>query len=170
MMGQLPTGHNSLFDEFCIEQHIPSNHLLRRIDTFLDLSNLRQYLTAFYSATGGPSVDCELMVRMLIIGYCCDIRSERCLCEEVHLNLAYRWFCRLDPEDEVPDHSTFEKDRRGRFRESEAFSTLFEDVVARCMAEDLVRGAARMIKAGASRRRGVTGGEEVDQHDSANFS
>lgn len=170
MMGQLPAGQNALFYEFCIERHVPSSHLLRQIDTFLDLSHLRQHLTAFYSTTGRPSVDPELMVRMLIVGYCFGIRSERRLCEEVHLNLAYRLFCRLGLEGDVPDHSTFSKNRHGRFRDSEAFRVVFEDVVARCMAEGLIRGEgfaidASTIKADASRQRGVPGSEEIDWHD-----
>ena len=172
MMGQLPAGQNALFYEFCLEKHVPPDHLLRQIDTFLDLSNLRQRLTAFYSTTGRPSVDPELMVRMLIVGYCFGIRSERRLCEEVHLNLAYRWFCRLGLEGEVPDHSTFSKNRHGRFRESEAFRIVFEDVVSRCMAEGLVRGEgfaidASTIRADASSQRGVPGSEEIDWHDPA---
>lgn len=172
MMGQLPAGQNALFYEFCLEKHIPPDHLLRRIDTFLDLDNLRQHLTTFYSTTGRPSVDPELMIRMLIVGYCFGIRSERRLCEEVHLNLAYRWFCRLGLEGEVPDHSTFSKNRHGRFRDSEAFRVVFEDVVARCMAEGLIRGEgfavdASTIKADASRQRGVPGSEEIDWCDPA---
>ncbi|SCZ64760.1 transposase, partial [Thiohalomonas denitrificans] len=109
MMGQLPGSQNELFYDFNIEQFIPENHLLRQIDRFLDLSDLRGYLAPFYSPTGRPSVDPELMVRMLLVGYCFGIRSERRLCEEVHLNLAYRWFCRLGLEGEVPNHSTFSK-------------------------------------------------------------
>jgi transposase len=170
MMGQLPPGQNALFYEFCIEKHIPPDHLLRQIDTFLDLNHLREHLSDFYSTTGRPSVDPELMVRMLIVGYCFGIRSERRLCEEVHLNLAYRWFCRLGLEGEVPNHSTFSKNRHGRFRDSEAFRVVFEDVVARCMAEGPIRGEgfaidASTIKADASRQRGVPGSEEIDWHD-----
>ena len=172
MMGQLPPGQNSLFYEFCLEKHVPPDHLLRQIDTFLDLDHLREHLTDFYSTTGRPSIDPELMIRMLIVGYCFGIRSERRLCEEVHLNLAYRWFCRLGLEGEVPDHSTFSKNRHGRFRESEAFRLVFEDVVARCMAADLIRGEgfaidASTIKADASKQRGVPGAEAMDWHDPA---
>ena len=98
------------------------------------------------------------MVRMLIVGYSFGIRSERRLCEEVHLNLAYRWFCRLGLEDAVPDHSTFSKNRHGRFRESEAFRQVFESVVERCMKEGLVGGEgfavdASLVKADANRSR-----------------
>jgi transposase len=117
-----------------------------------------RHLAPFYSHTGRPSVDPELMVRMLIVGYSFGIRSERRLCEEVHLNLAYRWFCRLGLEDTVPDHSTFSKNRHGRFRESDAFRHLFESVVERCMKEGLVGGEgfaidASVIKADANRSR-----------------
>ena len=119
MMGQQPPDQNALFYDFCLEQYVPPEHLLRQIDQVLDLSQLRQHLSSFYSSTGRPSIDPELMIRMLIVGFCYGIRSERRLCEEVHLNLAYRWFCRLDLEDEVPNHSTFSKNRHGRFRDSD---------------------------------------------------
>ena len=112
--------------------------LLRGINRFLDLSTLRQHLAPFYSHTGRPSVDPELMIRMLVIGYCFGIRSERRLCEEVHLNLAYRWFFQLGLEDKIPNHSTFSKNRHGRFRESETFRHVFESVLRRCMTEGLV--------------------------------
>jgi len=118
MVGERLVMQESLFYEFRLEDHIPSDHLLRRIDRFVDCSRLRQRLGGFYSTTGRPSVDPELMIRMLLIGYCLGIRSERRLCEEVHLNLAYRWFCRLGLEGKVPDHSTFSKNRHGRFLES----------------------------------------------------
>ena len=109
------------------------------------------------------------MIRVLIIGYCFGIRSERQLCEEVHLNLAYRWFCRLGLEDKVPDHSTFSKNRHGRFRDSQVFRHLFEVVLQRCMAEGLVQGEgfatdASIIKANAQRQRGLAS-EEIDWHD-----
>lgn len=164
MMGQQPPDQNALFYDFCIERHVPPDHLLRQIDQVLDLSHLRQHLTSYYSTTGRPSIDPELMIRMLIVGYCYGIRSERRLCEEVHLNLAYRWFCRLGLEDEVPDHSTFSKNRHGRFRDSETFRFVFEDVVHRCIAEGLVGGEgfatdASVIKADANRQRGVPGDE-----------
>ena len=116
MMGQNGGNQNRLFYSFNLEDHVPASHLLRGIDKFLDLTDLRAYLAPFYSHTGRPSIDPELMIRMLIVGYCFGIRSERRLCEEVHLNLAYRWFCRLGLEDAVPEHSTFSKNRHGRFR------------------------------------------------------
>ncbi len=111
MMGPRQVGQGSLFYEFSLEDHVPPDHLLRSTDRFVDLGDMRRRLAPFYSSTGRPSVDPELMIRMLLIGYCFGIRSERRLCEEVHLNLAYRCFCRLDLTDGVPDHSTFSKNR-----------------------------------------------------------
>ena len=140
MMGKQTSGQERLFYGFNLESHVPQDHLLRGIDHFLDLGDLRQHLANYYSSTGRPSIDPELMIRMLVIGYCFGIRSERRLCEEVHLNLAYRWFCRLSLENSVPDHSTFSKNRNGRFRESDASRHLFEGVLRRCMTEGLVRG------------------------------
>ena len=136
---------------------MPADHLLRSIDRFVDLSGIREQLRPFYSETGRPSIDPELMIRMLIVGYCIGIRSERRLCEEVHLNLAYRWFCRLGLDGDVPDHSTFSKNRHGRFRDSDLLRQLFETTVARCMAEGLVGGEgfavdASLIRADANRQ------------------
>ena len=104
MMGPRQVAQGALFYEFSIEDHVPSDHLLRAMDRFVDLGDMRRHLAPFYSSTGRPSVDPELMIWMLIVGYAFGIRSERRLCEEVHLNLAYRWFCRLDLSDPVPDH------------------------------------------------------------------
>ena len=164
MMGQLPPDQNVLFYDFCLDKYVPDDHLLRRIDSLLDLSVLRQHFSTFYSHTGRPSVDPELMIRMLLIGYCYGIRSERRLCEEVHLNLAYRWFCRLGLEGGIPDHSTFSKNRHGRFRDSDAFRCLFEDVVERAIAIGLVRGEgfavdASLIKADVCYERCIPGSE-----------
>lgn len=166
MMGRNSGGHGKLFYSFNLEDHVPQSHLLRGIDHFLDLSDLRQHLTEFYSHTGRPSIDPELMIRMLIIGYSFGIRSERRLCEEVHLNLAYRWFCHLGIEDQVPDHSTFSKNRHGRFRDGDVFRKLFETVLQRCMKEGLVRGEgfatdASIIKANAQRLHSVSGEEAM---------
>jgi transposase len=108
-MAQHSGNQERLFYSFNLDEHVPADHLLRGVDRFLDLSDLRQHLAPFYSHTGRPSVDPELMLRMLLVRYCFGIRSERRLCEEVHLNLAYRWFCRLGLEDSVPDHSSFSK-------------------------------------------------------------
>jgi len=151
-----------LFYRFNLERHVPADHLLRRIDAVLDLGAIRTMLAPYYAATGRPSVDPELMVRMLLIGYGFAIRSERRLCEEVHLNLAYRWFCRLGLEGAVPDHSTFSKNRHGRFRDSDLFRRLFEHVVRLCMHAGLVGGEgfaidASVIEADASRSRKVEG-------------
>jgi transposase len=164
MMGERLVMQESLFYEFRLEDHVPPDHLLRRIDRFLDCSELRRHLAGFYSATGRPSIDPELIIRMLLIGYCLGIRSERRVCEEVHLNLAYRWFCRLGLEGKVPDHSTFSKNRHGRFRESGLFRNLFEAVVQRCMDEGLVGGEgfavdASLIQADANKQRSRPGGE-----------
>ena len=166
MMGHQSCGQDRLFYSFNLEDHVPANHLLRGIDRFLDLRDLREHLTDYYSHTGPPSIDPELMIRMLIIGYSFGIRSERRLCEEVHLNLAYRWFCRLGLEDEIPDHSSFSTNRHGRFRESDAFRKLFESVVWRCMTEGLIGGEgfavdASIVKADASRLRSLSGDESI---------
>ena len=132
----------ALFYGFSLERHVPDDHLVRKIHRFVDLSEVRSHLEPYYSETGRPSIDPELMIRMLIVGYCFGIRSERRLCEEAHLNLAYRWFCRLGLDGDVPDHSTFSKNRHGRFRESDLLRKLFETVVARCMKEGIVGGEA----------------------------
>ena len=133
MIGPKQEAWAVLFSEFSLEDHVPQDHLLRSIDRFVDLSSVRAYLADFYSHTGRPSVDPELLIRMLLVGYCFGIRSERRLCEEVHLNLAYRWFCRLDLNDRVPDHATFSKNRHGRFRESELLRALFENEPCRAI-------------------------------------
>ncbi len=158
MMGSNNKSQDEFFYSFNLEEVVPEDHLLRSIDRFLDFSDLRGHLVPYYSHTGRPSVDPELMIRMLLIGYCLGIRSERQLCEEVRLNLAYRWFCRLSIEDQVPDHSTFSKNRHGRFREAEAFRFVFEDVLKRCIEAGLVGGEgfavdASVVKADASRQR-----------------
>jgi len=113
MMGPRQKAQSALFYDFSIEDHVPKDYLLRSIDRFVDLSDLRVHLAPFYSSTSRPSVDSELMIRMLLVGYTMGIRSERRLCKEVHLNLAYRWFCRLDLSEPIPDHSTFPKNRHG---------------------------------------------------------
>src|SRR3990167_4187657 len=169
MMGDRRIDQGALFYEFSLERHVPADHMLRAIDRFVDLEGVRTHVAPFYSQIGRPSIDPELLIRMLLVGYCFGIRSERRLCEEVHLNLAYRWFCRLGLEDEVPNHSTFSKNRHGRFRDSDLFRWLFNEVLRRCMAAGLVKGEgfavdASIIKADASRQRGVAG-DEVDWND-----
>jgi transposase len=167
MMGQQAGVQDQLFYSFNLDAYVPANHVLRGSDRFLDLSDLRRHLVGHYSNTGWPSIDPELMIRMLVIGYCFGIRSERRLCEEVHLNLAYRWFCRLGLEDKTPDHSTFSKNRHGRFRESNTFRHVFESVLRRCMTEGLVEGEgfaidASVVRADANRARGVPGAQAMD--------
>ena len=164
MMGERQSDQPELFYGFNLERHVPTDHLLRSIDRFVELGDIRAQLRPFYSDMGRPSIDPELMIRMLIIGYCMGIRSERRLCDEVHLNLAYRWFCRLGLEGDVPDHSTFSKNRHGRFRDSDLLRRLFEATVARCIAEGLVGGEgfavdASMIKADANRQNSTRGDE-----------
>ncbi|MCP4737933.1 MAG: transposase, partial [Bosea sp.] len=161
-----------LFYEFSLERHVPADHWVRGIDRFIDLSEIRTHLRPFYSEIGRPSIDPELMIRMLLVGYCFGIRSEHRLCEEVHLNLAYRWFCRLGLNGGVPDHSTFSKNRHGRFRESDLLRELFETTVRRCIAEGLVGGEgfavdASLIRADANKQRSAEGAEAVDWDDLA---
>jgi transposase len=162
MMGHRQVEQPALFYEFSLERHIPADHLLRSIDRFVELGGLRRELAPFYSSMGRPSVDPELTIRMLIVGYCFGIRSERRLCEEVHLNLAYRWFCRLGLDGQVPDHSTFSKNRHGRFRQSDLLRRVFETVLQRCIREGLVGGEAfavdaSLIRADANRQKGIEG-------------
>jgi transposase len=136
MMGRQNRDQGHLFYEFNLENVIPTDHLLRRMNIFVAaaLSDLHEQLKSFYSDIGRPSVDPELMIRMLIVGYCYGIRHERRLCEEVKLPLGYRWFCKLDLEDKVPHHSTFSINRLERFRESDILRHILERVVAACMA------------------------------------
>jgi transposase len=167
MMGERRLDQGALFYEFSLERHVPADHLLRAVDRFVELDGLRASLSPFYSMMGRPSIDPELLIRMLLLGYCYGIRSERRLCEEVHLNLAYRWFCRLGLDGDVPDHSTFSKNRHGRFRDSDVFRNVFETVVQRAIKEGLVGGDgfavdASLIAADANRQRSVPGSDETD--------
>ena len=164
MMGPAVGQQDRLFYEFNLEERVPANHLLRRIDAVLDLSWLRAELKPYYSHTGCPSIDPELMIRMLLVGYCYSVRSERRLCQEVELNLAYRWFCRLGLEDKVPNHSTFSVNRHGRFRDSDVLRKVFEGIVRQCMEAGLVGGEgfavdASVIEADASRFKRIEGAE-----------
>lgn len=166
MMGRQKADQSQLFYLFNLEARIPAHHLLRRMNPVVSriLADLREKLEAFYSEIGRPSIDPELMIGMLIVGYCCGIRSERRLCEEVELHLAYRWFCRLDLDDRVPDHSTFSVNRHGRFRDSDIFRHVFEAVVRACMDTGLVKGEgfavdASVMEADASRYHGHAPGE-----------
>src|SRR5215468_2948109 len=168
MMGRQRRDQGRLFYEFRLEDRIPENHLLRRMNVFVTvaLADLHKELEAHYSDIGRPSIDPELMIRMLIVGYCYGIRSERRLCEDVELHLAYRWFCRLDLDDKVPDHSTFSVNRHGRFRDADILRHVFEAVVCACMDAGLVKGEgfavdASVMEASASRYRGKAP-DEID--------
>jgi len=163
MMGRQCGDQTSLFYEFRLDDRIPKDHLLRRIDVFVApvLDKLRKQLRPYYSEIGRPSVDPELMMRMLILGYCYGLRSERKLTQEVELHLAYRWFSRLDLDQKVPHHSTFSENRLHRFRQSDLFRKIFERVVGACMAAGLVKGEgfavdASVMEANASRYHGKT--------------
>ena len=164
MMGEPVGRQDRLFYEFDLDDMVPGDHLLRRIDAALDLSWLRGEMKPHYSHLGCPSICPELMVRMLLVGYCYSIRSERRLCQEVKVNLAYRWFCGLGLEDKVPHHSSFSVNRHGRFRESDILRKIFEEVVCGCMKAGLVGGEgfavdASVIEANASRFHRVEGAE-----------
>jgi len=168
MMGRQRVDQSQLFYLFNLEEHIPADHLLRRLNPIVTrvLVDLREKLAPFYSDIGRPSIDPELMIRMLIVGYCYGIRFERKLCEEVKLHLGYRWFCRLELDDKVPDHSTFSVNRHGRFRDSDIFRQVFEAVVRACMDAGLVKGEgfavdASVIEADASRYHGKAP-DEID--------
>ena len=161
MMGRKYREQANFFYEFRLDDMIPKGHLLRRINVFVTsvLGDLHEQLGPFYSAIGRPSIDPELLIRMLIVGYCFGIRSERKLCEEVKLHLAYRWFCRLDLNDAIPHHSTFSENRLNRFRESDILRHIFERVVMAAMGMGLVKGEgfavdASVMEANASRYHG----------------
>jgi len=168
MMGRQRRDQGRLFYEFRLEDRIPENHLLRRMNVFVTaaLTDLHKELKPHYSDIGRPSIDPELMIRMLIVGYCYGIRSERKLCDEVELHLAYRWFCKLDLDDNVPHHSTFSENRLGRFRDSDLLRHIFERVVWAAMAMGLVKGEgfavdASVMEANASRYHGKAPDEIV---------
>jgi transposase len=162
MMGRLKSDQGQLFYRFDLDDAVPEDHLVRMIDAALDLSWLRSELARHYSSLGRPSIDPELMIRMLVVGYVFAIRSERLLCREVQVNLAYRWFCRLGIEDNIPDHSAFSRARNERFREGDVFRRVFERVVEACIAAGLVGGEgfavdASLIQADANKQRSVAG-------------
>jgi transposase len=162
MMGRLKSDQGQLFYGFHLGDAVPEDHLVRKIDTALDLSWLRSELAAHYSSMGRPSIDPELMIRMLVVGYVFAIRSERLICREVQVNLAYRWFCKLGIEDAIPDHSAFSRARNERFREGDVFRHVFERVVETCIAAGLVGGEgfavdASLIAADANKQRSIAG-------------
>src|SRR5271170_4270568 len=164
MMGRASQDQGQLFYSFNLEEAVPDDHVVRAIACVLDLSWVRAELTPHYSHTGRPSIDPVLMIRMLIVGYVFAIRSERALCREVQLNLAYRWFCGLGIEDNIPDHSAFSRARNERFRDSDIFRRVFERVVGTCIAAGLVGGEgfavdASLIQADANKHRSIPGAE-----------
>ena len=163
-MGRLNQDQGQLFYSFCLDEVVPDDHLVRQIAAVLDLSWVHAELTPYYSRMGRPSVDPVLMIRMLIIGYVFAIRSERALCREVRVNLAYRWFCGLSIEDKIPDHSGFSRARNERFRDSGIFRCVFERVVETCLTAGLVGGEgfavdASLIAADANKQRSIPGSE-----------
>jgi transposase len=137
MMGE-QARTESLFYYFRLEEQIPEDHLLRLLDRYIDFSFVRERFKTFYSSTGRPSIDPEVLLRLLLVGYLYGITSERRLLDEVRMHLAYRWFTRLDLNAEIPDHSTFSKNRHGRFRQSGVFQEVFEEIVRRCVEAGLV--------------------------------
>jgi len=164
MMGRQNNDQGPLFYEFCLDEAVPDDHLVRRIDAVLDLSWVHAELAPHYPTLGRPSVDPVLMIRMLIIGYVFGLRSERLMCREVQVNLAYRWFCKLGIEHKIPDHSAFSRARNERFRDSDIFRQVFERVVEACIAADLVGGEgfavdASLIAADANKQRSIPGSE-----------
>ena len=166
MMGRREGGQGQFFYSFDLDKVVPPDHLVRQIDGVLDLGWVHKELAAYYSHTGRPSIDPVLMIRMLIVGYVFAIRSERRLCAEVQVNLAYRWFCKLGIEDKIPDHSVFCRARHERFRESDALRRVFEGVVAMCIAAGLVGGEAfsvdaSLIKADVDKKRRVPGDQPI---------
>jgi transposase len=162
MMGRLNHDQREFFYSFRPEEVVPVDHPVRAIAAVLDLSWVHSELASFYPKIGRPSVDPALMIRMLVVGYVFAIRSERALCREVQVNLAYRWFCRLSIEDRIPDHSAFSRARNERFRDSGIFRSVFERVVEACITAGLVGGEgfavdASLIAADANKQRSIPG-------------
>jgi transposase len=166
MMGRRKVGQGQFFYSFDLDKVVPPDHLVRQIDAILDLSWVHKELAPYYSHTGRPSIDPLLMIQMLIVGYVFAIRSERQLCSEVQVNLAYRWFCKLGIEDTIPDHSVFCRARHERFRESDALRRVFESVVVKCIGSGLVGGEAfsidaSLIKADVDKKKRVPGDQPI---------
>jgi transposase len=166
MMGRRERGQGQFFYAFDLDKVVPTDHLVRQINGVLDLGWVHKELAPYYSHTGRPSIDPVLMIRMLIVGYVFAIRSERQLCSELQVNLAYRWFCKLGIEDGIPDHSVFSRARHERFRQSEALRRVFESVVAKCIAAGLVGGEgfsidASLIKADVDKKKRTPGDQPI---------
>ena len=175
MMGRLNHDQEQLFYSFHLDESVPQDHSVRQIAAVLDLSWVHSELASFYPNIGRPSIDPALMIRMLLIGYVFAIRSERAICREVQVNLAYRWFCGLSIEDKIPDHSTFSRARHERFRDSDMFRRVFERVVQACMAAGLVGGEgfavdASLIAADANKQRSIPGSQWRKTRDSQGAS
>ncbi len=163
-MGRLNRDQGQLFYSFNLDEAVPDDHPVREIAAVLDLSWVHAELAPYYPQLGRPSIDPVLMVRMLIIGYVFAIRSERALCRDVQVNLAYRWFCGLSIEDKIPDHSAFSRARNNRFRNSGIFRSVFERIVGACIAAGLVGGEgfavdASLIMADANKQRSIPGAQ-----------
>jgi len=139
MMGQHDRSE-ALFYYFRLEDQVPETHLLRLIERHISFAFVRERLRQSYSETGRPSIDPELLLRILLIGYLYGITSERKLVEELRMHLAWRWFTGLGFDQEIPHHSTFSKNRHGRFQESKLFEELFEQIVRQCVEVGLVQG------------------------------
>ena len=170
MMGRLEQDQGQLFYSFCLEEVVPDDHQVRAIAAVLDLSWVYGELSPHYPALGRPSIDPVLMIRMLILGYAFGLRSERLLCREVRVNLAYRWFCGLSIEDKIPDHSVFSRARNERFRDNDIFRRVFERVVEACISAGLVGGKefavdASLIAADANKQRSIPGSEWIKERD-----
>src|SRR5881397_2529321 len=164
MMGRLNHDQGQLFYSFSLEEAVPDDHLVCKLAAVIDLSWVHAELAPHYPDQGRPSIDPELMIRMLIIGYVFAIRSERALCRDLQVNLAYRWFCGLSIEDKIPDHSAFSRARNKRFRDSDIFRRVFEHVIETCIAAGLVGGEgfavdASLIVADANKQRSIPGAE-----------
>jgi transposase len=175
MMGRLDQNQERLFYSFCLDEVVPDDHLVREIAAVLDLSWVHAELTPYYSRMGRPSIDPVLMIRLLVIGYVFAIRSERALCREVQVNLAYRWFCGLSIEAKIPDHSAFSRARNERFRDSDLLRHVFERVIEACLAAGLVGGDgfaidASLIVADANKQRSIPGSEWSKTRDPATAS
>ena len=166
-MGQREVRQGQFFYSFDLDKVVPADHLVRQIDGVLDLDWVHKELAPYYSHTGRPSIDPVLMIRMLLVGYVFAIRSERQLCSEVRVNLAYRWFCKLGIEDGIPDHSVFSRARHERFRQSEALRRVFESVVSKCIAgwpgwrRGDFRSMRGLIRADVDKKKRVPGDQPI---------
>ena len=170
MMGRLGRDQEQLFYSFCLEEVVPDDHQVRAIAAVLDLSWVYGELSPHYPVLGRPSIDPVLMIRMLILSYAFGLRSERLLCREVKVNLAYRWFCGLSIEDKIPDHSAFSRARNERFGDNDIFRRVFERVVEACISAGLVGGKefavdASLIVADANKQRSIPGSEWIKERN-----